>query len=140
MTVDSFVESAIKKSIFDIKLVNGPGRRNSDTKNYTNGAGSDDMRKGFIEVNPMLLGETTAYPTSFITSESAIRVKFMTEDPFTRNNIGVGGFGNERPCVVLEESIKFLTHSRMPERVEKSMFVGFWDWGDRYGSGGRRKI
>jgi hypothetical protein len=45
----------MKKSIFNIKLMNGPRGRNINAEDSMNGARLDDRREGFIIVDAMLL-------------------------------------------------------------------------------------
>lgn len=135
LTINSFIESAMKKSIFNIKLMNRPRRGNSKTKNNTNSAWFNNRRKSLIKVNTMLLGETTTHPTSFVTSESAIGMKFMTKNPFARNNVNTRRFGNKSPCIILLKSFKFIAHSRKPERVKKSSLITGWNRRDGWGGG-----
>jgi hypothetical protein len=80
----------MKECIFDVELVNGPALRKGKRKNNADGGGFDDRAEGFIEIDARLLGETPNYPTSFVTSESAIRVMFVTKNPFSRNYVGTG--------------------------------------------------
>jgi hypothetical protein len=45
----------MKKSVFNIKLMNWPEGRNNNVEDSANGASFDDKREGFIIVDDMLL-------------------------------------------------------------------------------------
>jgi hypothetical protein len=45
----------MKKSVFNIKLMNWPRGRNNNAEDNANGARFDDRREGFIIVDAMLL-------------------------------------------------------------------------------------
>jgi hypothetical protein len=79
----------MKKSIFNIELVDGLVRRNNNAKNCMNGVRLTNWRKGFIVVKTLLLRITTAYPSNFIASKTTIGMKLLTKIPFTRNNISI---------------------------------------------------
>jgi hypothetical protein len=83
LTINLLIESAVKKSILDIKLVNRPGERDSKTEDDTDGIWLDDRTKCLVEVDAGLLRESTNHPTCFIAREATIGTKFMLEDPFT---------------------------------------------------------
>ena len=100
--------------------MNWPRRRNSNTKNDANSDRFNDRRQSFIIVYTMLLRETSTNPACFITRESAVGVELMPENPFARNNIGVGWARNELPSVIGEEGVKLITHGLGPVGFEKS--------------------
>jgi len=52
-------------------------------------------------------------------------VKFLSKDPFARDDIRIGRTWNELPGVVREKSKVLLTHGSGPIRIEKSRFVRF---------------
>ena len=52
--------------------------------------------------------------------ESAVGVELVPEDPFARNDIGVGWARNELPSVIGEEGVKLITHGLGPVGFEKS--------------------
>ena len=114
LTIDGFIKGAMKKSIFDIELMNKPGRRNSKTENNSNGAGFNNWRESLIIINPRLLRKTPTEPTSLITCKRAIRMKFVLKDPLAGDDIGTWWFGNERPCIVLKKHVEFVAHGRVP--------------------------
>ena len=66
LAVDSFLKGTMEESIFNIKLVNGPGRRDSNTKNGANGARFNNRREGFFVINSLLLRKATTNPPGFI--------------------------------------------------------------------------
>ena len=84
--------------------MNGPGRGYGDAKNSANSTRFDNRRKGFIEVNAMLLRVTTTNPTSFVMRKTAIGVKFVTKNPLAGYNIGTRRTRNKMPCFTLSSN------------------------------------
>ena len=128
LTIDSFIENVVEKSIFDVKLMNRPRGRNNNTKNDTNSTWFDNRRESLMIIDAVLLRKTMADPTGFISSKSTISVKFVPKNPFTGDNIGISWFGNEGPCIILSESIKLIAHSSMSERIKKGTLVSCGNW------------
>jgi hypothetical protein len=91
----------MKKSIFNIKLMNGPRGRNINAEDSMNGARLDDRREGFIIVDAMLLRVTATNPPSFVAWKRPIRMDFLSENPCTRNNVDTGRTRCELPGLVL---------------------------------------
>jgi hypothetical protein len=114
LTVNCFLKRAMEKSIFDIKLVNRPRRRDNYTKNYANGAGLNNKREGFIVVNAMLLRKTTTNPASFIARKTTIGVEFLSKNPLTGDNVCTRRVRNELPGIILKKSRKLLAHGSSP--------------------------
>src|SRR3954465_7403950 len=110
----------MEKSIFYIELMNGPGRGNNKTKNGSDGARFNYWRESFVVIDTVLLREPTINPTRFIPRESAIRMKFLTEHPLSRNNICIRRLGNKLPCVIGLECLKLIAHGSGPVRIKKS--------------------
>jgi hypothetical protein len=130
LIINCFLKRTMEKVIFDIKLVNGPGRGDCYTENYSNGAGLDSGGESFIVVNAMLLRKIATDPTSFISRKTAIGVEFFTENPFTRNYVCTGRARNKLPSLVLKKSRKLISHSSCPIGVKERGFVGFRDGRD----------
>ena len=82
LTIDCFAKRAMKKGIFDVKLVNGPCGRHCYTEDGANGARLNDGRESFFIVNAMLLRKTATNPASFITRKTTVGMEFLTENPF----------------------------------------------------------
>jgi hypothetical protein len=57
----------VEESIFNIKLVDGPVRRNGERKDETDGARLNNGAKGFIVVDAVFLREATDNPSSLVT-------------------------------------------------------------------------
>ena len=81
LTVNRFREIAMEKGIFNVQLVYGPMRRNSERENDANCAWFHYWTKGFIVVNPVLLGETTNNPSSLVAGKRAVGVVFVVKNP-----------------------------------------------------------
>jgi hypothetical protein len=72
LTINLLIESAMKKSILDVELVNRPGERNSKAEDDTDGLWLYDGTERLIEVDTVLLRESTNHPTGFIAREATI--------------------------------------------------------------------
>ena len=79
----------MKKSVFDIKLMDGPKRRDGDAKYSTNSAGFDNWRESLIIIDAVLLRVTTTYPSSFVACKTSIGIKFVSKNPFAGYYISV---------------------------------------------------
>jgi hypothetical protein len=135
LTIDCFVKRTMEKSIFNIELVNRPGRGCGYAKNSANGARFDYRRKGFIIVDAMLLRETATDPASFVSRESAISKELLAKHPFAGNNVSTDRARNKAPSVILKESGKLIAHGSGPVRIKKRTFVGFGKWRNRRSGG-----
>lgn len=117
---------AMKKSVFNVELMDWPRLRNSKTKNTIDGSRFDNRTKSLTKINVKLLMKTTNNPTSFITSERSIRMELMAKNPFAIDDVGTIGFGNEMPGVVANKSLIFHKHRLVPIRVFKSDTITLW--------------
>ena len=99
LTIDCFLKRAMKKSVFYIKLMNRPRRRDGDAKDSTNSAGFDNWRESLIIIDAMLLRVTTAYPASFITCKTSIGIKFVSKTHLPETILVLEGRGTN--CHVL---------------------------------------
>jgi hypothetical protein len=69
LAVDNFVEMTMKKGVFDIKLVDRPGVRESKREDDANGGGwFNDRTKSLIEVDSRLLRKPADHPAGLMTS------------------------------------------------------------------------
>jgi hypothetical protein len=114
LTIDFFIESTMKKSVFNVKLMNGPVIGESKRKNNTDGGMFDNRAKSFIKINTWLLGKTPNYPSSLVASKGTIRMKLMAKNPFATDNVSIWRRRNKSPGVITLKSIKFLLHGLTP--------------------------
>jgi hypothetical protein len=89
LTVNCFLKRSMKKSVFDIKLMDWPRGRDGDAKNSVNSAGFDNRGESLIIIDAVLLRVTTTDPSSFVACETSIGIKFVSKNPFTGYYISV---------------------------------------------------
>jgi hypothetical protein len=123
LTIDGLVQVTVKKGILHVQLVDRPLTRSSDAEDDPNRCRLDDGAERLVIVDAVSLGEAADDPASLMTSQRAVGVELMPEDPFASDNIGARRLGDEAPCVVVDESLVLLSHSRAPLRVGKGPSV-----------------
>ena len=123
LTVDRLVQVTVKKGILHVQLVDGPLTRSGDAEDDPNGGRLDDGAERLIVVDAVALGEAANDPASLVTSQGAIGVELVPEDPLACHHVGTWGPGNESPRVVVDESLVLLSHGRAPLGVGKGPSV-----------------
>jgi len=118
----------LKKGILDVKLMNRPIPGVSYSENCTDSGWFDNGTEGFLVVNAGALSEAAKDPTSLLTVQRAISMKFMFENPFSGDHIGIGGPRNKIPSVVVHESGIFLFHGTTPVRISKRSAARPGNW------------
>lgn len=88
LTINTFSKMGMKKSVFNIMLMDNPRLGGSQRENNRNGCWFDHETKSLIKISVGFFRKTTNYPTSLVTSKTTIGMKFMTKDTFTKDNIG----------------------------------------------------
>lgn len=64
--IEGLIQSAMKKDIFDIQLVYGPGAGQSQGWNRANGGTLCNWRECFLKINTFLLEKSTGSPSGFV--------------------------------------------------------------------------
>jgi len=113
----------VKKGILHIQLVDRPPTRGSNAEDDPNGGRLDDGTERLVVVDAVALGEAADDPVSLVTSQCAIGVELVPEDPLACDHVGAGRPGNESPRVVVDESLVLLSHGRAPLGVGKGPSV-----------------
>lgn len=108
-----------------------PRGGDSQAENNPNGARLNNGRERFVKINAWLLRVTAAHPASLVARKRTVRVKFMTENPLARDDIGTRWARNKRPCVVENESVVLLLHGLEPVWIKESSLVGHGYGGNR---------
>jgi hypothetical protein len=118
----------MKKSVLDIKLMNRPIPGMSYGEDCANSGRLDNGTESFIVVDTRALSEATKDPTSLVTVQRAISMKFMFENPFSSDHVGLGGARNEIPSLIVHESSIFIFHGATPVRISKGVAAGPGNW------------
>jgi hypothetical protein len=116
LTIDNSIKRSVEKDIFDVKLTNMPSTRDGNAEDEANRFRLGNRTESLIIIDAGTLRVATYYPTSFVTSESAVRVEFMAINPLIGDNVDVRR-RNKRPGVVVEEGLVLIRHSSTPEGV-----------------------
>lgn len=120
--VDLLIKIIVKKSIFDIQLVNEPVFGYVNAQDDTNGGGFESMIEIVIKIKARLLRESLCNQATFVAINIAFCVILMAIEPVTSNNVC---FRRRRrikiPCLVGLKRKHFIVHSRFLVRVTKSL-------------------
>ena len=122
-----------KKSVINIKLAKAPLAMKCNAEHSTNGDRTDHGTESLVKINTLLLVKAFSNKPSFIPSNRAIEILFDAKNPFVAHYVLHRARGNERPSVVLDESIILVLHGLKPLRILESSgySAGFRDmWKD----------
>jgi hypothetical protein len=110
--VDLLTQLAIKKSILNIELEDGPRRSNS--KKSPNSGHVGNRSKGLIIVTAVLLLKTTRHKTSLVALKRAIIMGLDVVDPLARNRSRLRWQRDKIPSTSALQSGKLLSHGMLP--------------------------
>jgi hypothetical protein len=102
--IDHLDQSAMKKGILHIQLMEGEG------EDGPNSSELDDGGEGLIVVYSRALSEASKDPTSLVAVERAIRGELVPEDPLVVNHVGAQWMRHQAPSVVGQQGHVFLFH------------------------------
>jgi hypothetical protein len=111
LIIDDFIKCAIEKGTFDIKLTNRPITGDGNAEDEVDCLRLGNRTESLIVVNAEMLRVAAYYPTSFMTSKSALIVEFMAINPLADDDVGARRVMNKRPGVVVEEGLVLVRHS-----------------------------
>jgi len=114
LNVDHLVQMAVKKGILHIQLMYRLGKRGGDTEDDPDGGRLDNRTEHLVVVNAVLLGEPTNDPSGFVTSQRAVSIILMLEDPLATDDIGMRWSRYETPGAIVHEHLVFFSHSCVP--------------------------
>jgi len=118
----------MEKSILDIKLMNRPIPGMSYGEDCAYSGRLDNGAESFIVVDTGTLSEAAKDPTSLLTVQRAISMKFMFENPFSGDHVGLGWARNEVLSCIIHESSIFIFHDATPVRISKGVAAGPENW------------
>lgn len=111
----------MKKSIFDIKLVNWLVFRDGYAINSTNGSWFYDRVERIIKIKNMLLRETLSNKATFIALQTTTIFKLVTIHPTKTHKISMHKFWDKTTCMVSVQDRHFIIHSCAPVRIVHSL-------------------
>jgi hypothetical protein len=118
----------LKKGILDVKLMNRPIPGVSYSEDCADSGRFDNRTESFIVVNTGALSEDAKDSTSLVSIQRTISMKFMFEDPFSSDHVGIGGPRNKIPSIIVHESGIFFFHGTTPVRISKSIAARPGNW------------
>ena len=119
--IDLLNEMLVEKGIINIKLAKAPLAMECNVEHNTNGDGIDNETKSLVKINTWLLVKAFRNKPSFIPSNRDIMILFDAKSPFVAHYVLPRALGNERPSVVLNESIMLVLHGLNPLRILESL-------------------
>jgi hypothetical protein len=114
------MQVAMKKGILHVQLMDRPLARGCDAEDDPNSGRLDDGAKRLVVVDAVALGEATDDLASLVTSQGAIGVEFVPENPLVGDHVGARRTGNEAPGVVVNKGLVLLSHGRTPLGIGKA--------------------
>ena len=110
LTEHLLVEVTMQKSIGHVKLVNGPGARNSELENSANRARFDNRGEGVGEVHAGTLAKAAHHPTRLVALKGTVGASLVAQDPLASDDVGTRRPRNKLPRTVALQGVKLLTH------------------------------
>jgi hypothetical protein len=123
LAVDSLVEVTVKEDVLHVKLVNRPGSGSGNAENSPDGRRFDHRTKRLIVVYAVLLGETANNPARLVTSETAVRVELVFEDPLAGDNVGAGWMRYKALGAVVDQRLVPIGHGGTPIWISQTTAV-----------------
>jgi hypothetical protein len=117
LTQDIFLEIAVEEGIRDIKLTSGPLTRGGNSRNSSDRRRLDHRCKSLAEVDVGSLREPANDPTRLVAVQGTVRMEFVLENPFSRDDVGTARAINKAPGTVGLESPEFSLHGSVPVRI-----------------------
>jgi hypothetical protein len=117
LTQDVFLEIAMEEGIRDIKLTSGPLTRGGNSWNSSDHRWLDHRYKSLTEVDAGSPHEPANDPTRLVAVQGTVRMEFVLENPFSRDDVGTARAINKAPGMVGLESPEFGLHGSVPVRI-----------------------
>jgi hypothetical protein len=110
-TVDDLGELAVEEGVLDVELASLPFKGERDEEDDADHGRFDNRTEYLVEVNDLLLRESTKHPACFVAVKGAIGLQLVAKDPLARDDVGIARRRHEIPSVIAEESTILLGHS-----------------------------
>jgi hypothetical protein len=122
--VHGFRQGAMKESVLNIELMNGPVSGVSQSEDSTNGGGLDDETGRLVVINTWALREVAEDPARFVSIKGAIGMELVPKNPLPGNNICLNWSLNKILGLICMKSSTFFLHCLAPIGVGQSIMVG----------------
>jgi hypothetical protein len=117
LTVDRLSKIAMEECIFDVHLMNRPRVCGGNAEDDANGSRFDNRAKCLTIIQSRLLCKSTNNPSSFVSCQGAIGMKFVPIDPFSCYQVNTCRSRHKRTSIIPNKSIKFIKHCVVPMGV-----------------------
>jgi hypothetical protein len=135
LAVDGFVQMAVKEGVLHVQLMYRPGARGGDGEDDSDGGRFDNRAERLIVVDTVPLREAMNNPSGFMTSQRAVSIILVLEDPLAGDDVGMRRSRNKTPGAIVHKRLVFFGHRRVPVSIgERSTGVA---WQRRSLVGGR---
>lgn len=104
----------MKKSIFDIQLVNWPMLGYINAKNSTNGGKFDNWAKDIVNFKTWKLTKSLSYKVTFVAIKIASAIKLVMIKPTKTNDVSRGRRSNKILIMVGSEDKHLSVHGSFP--------------------------
>jgi len=108
LAVDRLLQMAMKKSIFHVELMDGEAEDDPYRRRF------DNRTEGLVIVDVVLLREPANNPPGLVSSEGAVGVVLVLEDPLAGDDISMRWSRNKPPGVVVDERLVLVNHRSAP--------------------------
>jgi hypothetical protein len=113
-TIDDLGELAVEEGILETELASLPFKGERDGEYDADRGYFDNRTERLVEVNTLLLTDTSKLSTCFVAVERAIRLQLVAKDPPTGDDVGILRRRHKIPSVIAEKSVIHLGHSLEP--------------------------
>jgi len=108
---------AVKKGVLHVQLMYRPGARGGDAEDDPDGGRFDNRTERLVVVDAVPLREATNNPSGFMTSQRAVSIILVLEDPLAGDDVGTRRSRNKTPGAIVHERLVFFGHGRAPIRI-----------------------
>ena len=126
---------AVKKGVLHVQLMYRPGARGGDAEDDPDGGRFDNRTERLVVVDAVPLREPMNDPSGFMTSQRAVSIILVLEDPLAGDDVGTRRSRNKTPGAIVHKRLVFFGHRRAPISIgERGTGVA---WQRRSQVGGR---
>jgi len=105
---------AMKKIILHVELMDGPGVRDGEAEDDPYHGRFDNRTECLVVVDAVLLREPANNPPDLVSSEGAVGVVLVLEDPLVGDDISARRSRNKLPGAIVDERLVLVNHCSAP--------------------------